>query len=563
MSGDNGPKTIARRESAVVMNPERLGAARLHRYSFNRMMIRRAVAAGWSITIAREALDDEGRGEVAFRVEAEGHVFHFVAFTITLDESEHTDRVISERWEITAALIEGELDPDTLDRLRASVPHQEDARLDPTVLVLTRGNRSVRFFEAIADRLAVGLQPDPEAVADAGYLMRSTAFYGNGKFGMRSFGGYATGHPLSAPYRAQMLAAWCFRELSYVSVERVARARGGTAAVRLEGPWRRFFGLGNATGLGLVPYAMNHPAVIDGWLRVREDALARVRGLEPTNDRLDEIDAWLDRSLRHFRSGSDDDCGPFRSPQEMTEVAHAARAAWIDRRAEARPFDAWCAWAEQQDAETAEFVVSTLLELDEMPDADVDAALLVDESSRISPLTTAADLRSCLDDRYGWLAELPLDGDDADAFLWVLSDNTEEPRRTPRRGDVDERRALTIDVALRLWSLRRDLAGLAGETTVSEICAQLPEHRFAIDRLGFAHLDYGEPRDNVCSPTHLPLQLQRFQLATYGMDDFKPKSTDWLRVTLFQGAPRVGDLGGPDMDDRWVLPERPRTPVVS
>lgn len=42
----------------------------------------------------------------------------------------------------------------------------------------------------------------------------------------------------------------------------------------------------------------------------------------------------------------------------------------------------------------------------------------------------------------------------------------------------------------------------------------------------------------------------------YGMDNFKPKSTDWLRVTLFQGAPRLDDLG-PNTTDDWVLPPRP------
>ena len=42
----------------------------------------------------------------------------------------------------------------------------------------------------------------------------------------------------------------------------------------------------------------------------------------------------------------------------------------------------------------------------------------------------------------------------------------------------------------------------------------------------------------------------------YGVDNFKPKSTDWLRVTLFQGAPRFSDLGI-DVSDDWVLPARP------
>ncbi len=67
---------------------------------------------------------------------------------------------------------------------------------------------------------------------------------------------------------------------------------------------------------------------------------------------------------------------------------------------------------------------------------------------------------------------------------------------------------------------------------------------------------YGEPRDNACAAGFLPLELQRFQLAMYGMDNFSPKSTDWLRVTLFQGAPRIDDLS-PTTTDDWVWPQRP------
>lgn len=539
------------------MQPERLGAARLHRYSFNRMMLRRAAAERWWAAPVAVDLDDDGAGEVVIRIDAEGHRFHFVAMTDTIDEAAHTDRVIGERWEIAAALVEGEVSDDDRTRLRAAIPAQEDARFDPSVLVLTRGNRSVRFFEAVADRLAAGRQPDPSMVADAGYLMRSTAFYGNGKFGMRSFDGYPDDHPLAAPYRAQMLCAWCFRELSYLAVEHVARARGGDRAVALEGEWRRFFGLGNATGLGLVPYAMNHPAVIDGWLRVRESALARVRRLPPSPERLVVVDEILERAEAHFAAGSDDDCTPFRSPAAMVAVARSAAEVWAGCRLGTEPFEALFAWADAVDAETAEFVVSVLLELDEAADADIDAALRVDEVSSVAPTTTVGEIRSLLDERFGWLADLPLDADDADAFLWVLSDDTEEPRRTPRGGAVDDRHAMTIDVALRMWRLSVALRDRPGAEPIGAFCVEEPAHRFAVARLGFAHLDYGEPRDNVCAAEHLPLQLQRFQLATYGMDDFKPKSTDWLRVTLFQGAPRLDDLVDGTVDDRWAMPPRP------
>ncbi len=95
-----------------------------------------------------------------------------------------------------------------------------------------------------------------------------------------------------------------------------------------------------------------------------------------------------------------------------------------------------------------------------------------------------------------------------------------------------------------------------------EVAATEPAHLAAVARLFESDRPYGEPRDNPCASDYLPLQLQRFQLAQYGMDNFKPKSTDWLRVTLFQGAPRVGGDLEPGFADDWVLPPLPSGEAV-
>ena len=75
--------------------------------------------------------------------------------------------------------------------------------------MLTRGNRSVRFFDYLVDALAEGGQPDPHLVAVAGYMMRSTAFYANGKYGMRSFEGYSDDHRLRVPTGPSLRARGC------------------------------------------------------------------------------------------------------------------------------------------------------------------------------------------------------------------------------------------------------------------------------------------------------------------------------------------------------------------
>lgn len=556
---------IELRSPNQVMRPEWMGAVRLTRYSFNRMLIRRAFADHWRIETLSVDLDAEGQGEVIMRVTIGESVFHFVALTVTIDESEHTDRVIAERWEITATLSEGELTDDLLSMLRTEVPLQEKGRLDHRVLVLTRGNRSVRFFQYLVDTLAAGNQPDPELVADAGYIMRSTAFYGNGKFGMRSFEGYEADHPLGAPYRAQMLCAWLFRELGYLVVEHCARVRGGDEAVPFNDEWSSYFGLGNATGLGLVPYAFRHPAIIAAWVRVRERALADVRAMPADASKQADLRWWIDRARRHFSTGTDDNCHPFLNGAALAPIVERIATQYETCCHDADGFDQLYRWAEADGPETAELVTSLLIELHDGVDTDVDEAYMVDEHAAVDPEMTVEELKDRLS-AYAWMSDVDVDGDEADWFWWLISDNTNEPRRAPRQRLDPTHRDVAIDVALRVRRLLAELEQWDGDATVGAVLAASPEHRMAVHR-AMGYQPYGEPHDNACARTYMPLMLQRFQLATYGMDNFKPKSTDWLRVTLYQGAPRVADLAafvqdGGDLAeiDRWALPPRPTGP---
>ena len=533
-----------------------LGAARLTRYSFSRTMLRRAARDRWLARRVRFDIDGHGHGEAVYEVDAGSHRLSFVAFTTTIDESEHTDRVVASRWEVTAALVEGEPTGEFLDLLRREVPLQESGRFNSRVLVLTRGNRSVRFFDYLVEALARGAQPDPNLVADAGYILRSTAFYANGKYGMHSFEGFPAGHPLRVPYRAQFVCAWMFRELGYDLVEHCARAQGGETARPFGECWRRYFGLGNATGLGLVPFAFKHPRVIHAWIAIREMALADVRWLPGTGDRLDRLGTWIERAHAHFVHGTDDDCQPFLNSVDLASVVARIREAFDRCRQDPFPFDSLYRWSEQHDPETMELVVSLLLELHDGDDDLIDDMLTVDEHSSLDPAVTVKEVQALLSSRFSWLDGLDLADESSDAFWWVISDNNEEPRRTRRDRLDPAHRDVAIDVGMRLWRLRAALSGYDDTTPIHRVLSDHPEHRLAAERLDLSDRMYGEPRDNACSARYLPLLLQRFQLAMYGMDNFKPKSTDWLRVTLFQGAPRMGDLGG--TTDDWVLPPRPR-----
>ena len=550
----NDPNNVLR-PAEMVMKPASLGAVRMTRFSFSRSMIRRAFTNQWEIKLMVVDFDEFGRGHIIYRILAEEKLFHFVAFTSTIDEALHTDRVIADVWDVTAALVEGEIDNDLLQFLRDEVPKQELSRLDPRVLVLTRGNRSVRFYDYLVERLADGKQPESKKLGDAGYIMRSTAFYGNGKFGMRSFLGFEDQHPLSAPYRAQFLAAWLFREVSYESVEHCAKAKNPNA-VSFNDEWSCFFGLGNATGLGLVPWAMKHPGELNSWIAIRELALSNVRFLKGSNQNKQILEEWFDKAYQYFSSLGGGDRWPWMGPDSLAKATLLIHDTFRSLSENDFPFNDLYLWAEKQDIEITELVISILLELDDTDDEVIDSLLMVGSQKKANFNTTVADLKKIIEENYLWLNELNLDETEAKHYWWVMSDNAEEPRRAERSVIDPAHREIPIDISLRINKLLGDLHKADERISAGEFLHSFPEHGIAVKRLLDNSGPYSEPRENVCDFKHLPLNLQRFQLAMYGMDNFSPQSTDWLRVTLFQGAPRVSEIGSKD-PDKWILPKQP------
>lgn len=130
--------------------------------------------------------------------------------------------------------------------------------------------------------------------------MRNTGLDGNGTFGTRSFAAYESDHPLATPYHAQMLTSYLMREFSLDLAEHMAKARNPEAPA-LSHAFRRFPGLGNASGLGLVLFAKNHPDMVDRWITLRQSALAQARALELAADapELERLDSLLSRAVTY------------------------------------------------------------------------------------------------------------------------------------------------------------------------------------------------------------------------------------------------------------------------
>lgn len=539
-----------------------MGAVWPTRLSFARQLVARLQREQWQIGVGQWELDAEGCGEAIYRVEAGSHTFHFVIFSTVLDPAERTDRVIAERWDAAAALCEGELTAERLAHFRANVPKQEYGRADFQTLSWTRGNRSSRFFDHVVDCLADGRQPDVDLLAQGGYIFRSTAYYANAKFGLMPYEMITPDHPLAGSYMAQMLAAYLFREFAADLAEHVAQCRNPQAA-RLHPAIRRYLGIGNATGLGLVPFALNNPQLTHAWCWVRETAVSHAKTTLPTATEREYLLQMLDHCQRYFGEDQTETKGLF------TDQATLQRdLVWLRERVAQLPPDAPWQWvcdemAGQVDVESEELLHTLLIELYPAVADGLVAHLEMLPLAPLQPAMTLAVLADLVQRDYAWALQLDLANPAAKHFFWYFSADSEEPLLGVRGVEAGEGVERPLDIPHQIQSLMRDLAHIPTEETVAFFLLQQPQHRLIIHRVqALDGLAYAEPRSNIMDAAFIPLYLQRFQLAMYGMERYSPQSVNWVRVTLMQGAPTVQDLGtGTDLaagwEDNWAFARRP------
>jgi hypothetical protein len=223
-----------------------------------------------------------------------------------------------------------------------------------------------------------------------------------------------------------------------------------------------------------------------------------------------------------------------------------------------RPWAALRQVADGEGAEVRAVFDTVLVELTADLDDDVEQLLHCDEEHRWDPGVSCGEALVRLRSEYGWTERVDVSSPTAATYFWFTSENSEEPRRGRRGVDPGEAVEHPLGIARDVTALLDDLATVPADLALAEFLIGAPWHRGILTRaLGLRGVRYGEVRTNLLAEDFLPLDLQRFQLAVYGMENYSPQSTDWLRVTLNSGAPRASDVRA-GVDDDWIFSLKPR-----
>jgi len=170
------------RDPNEIMKLSRLGSFHQSKLSFLRSFIREF--KNWDYKKDLFNLDKDGYGTAIYSFSKNQRNYSLICFAQYINPNERSDRVIATKWDAAFVLHDGIPTKQDIKRLKENVPKQEVGRVSYKELTLSRANKSVRAFDHVVDSLSSGNQPDKKLLNKVGYLYRTTAVYGSGKFGL-------------------------------------------------------------------------------------------------------------------------------------------------------------------------------------------------------------------------------------------------------------------------------------------------------------------------------------------------------------------------------------------
>ena len=549
-----------RRPPQTVMRLKRLGSAHQCRLSFMRSLLRRLKQEQWQFERSLWEVDNQGVGRAVYQVKGPKRTYSLVAFAHDLPDELRSDRVIATRWDATFTLFDGVPEEADLQRLAKNVPKQEAGRISSKELSLSRANRSVRLFNAVVNALAAGQQPEVEQIERVGYLMRTTAVYGSGKFGAADRDLIQDRHELAGPFQAEMLSVWLTRAFTLDLVEHMAAVKGGEQAVTLEPELRRCFGVGNSTGLGMAPFLMNHPTLLNNWILSREEALARVRAQE--NPRLEEVSVFHEHLARAALNTeqwlSEDPIQKAKIASLLSDIQHLNEYLKSFDFNQAYAWDQLYRWAEKQlSIEGQELLAMLIMEpYGELVDGLADCMNANEQNlPLIDARISVKSMSELLQTHYDWALRMDFSSRESRARFWYVSEEKLEPRLGERFDEPGSDLEQPLCIAWHMSQLAEALQQWQNEhAPLAEFLLAYPEHRHTARRaqLAVKH-PYMEIQDNLIAAEMLPIDLLRLKLSFFGATKFDPRSDRWVRITMYQNAPFPHELASMPADD-WAYP---------
>ena len=543
--------------------PARLAATKPYRLSFSRSLIRTMSTERWRIETETVELDADGNGRASYRIITPGHVLTFAVFSQDVPERHRTGRIAEPCFDGMGFLYDGIPGDDRIEFERSELLKRSGGRTDWHTIGWTLATRSSASVEYVVDSLARGTQPEQNLLLEqGGYLIRNNGFYGNGRHGSRTWTSLPASHPLSEPYRPEMLTLYLWRQFGFDLVQSMAVQRSQAAAV-LSNSTMRVVGLGNSSGQGMSTLLIKQPDWMQSWSEAREQAFEHCVNTTADSEAITRVAQLIDRAGQSILDRDRRD-NPFGCPTTQLRADLGSIRAMVPNLVTSG--DSWerlAIWA--QENTHLEALETFLSILTETYSASVDelSPMLRGRMTRKAVWVgnlTVRQLEKLISDRYQWSFELATRPEHS-KFFFYYSEEEGEPRVGYREIDPGAEYETFTSVPQAVLALDDDLRKACPDQTVARFLVSNPEHRYIVERvLGHADDAYAEIRSNATSPQWIASDVSRFVLGTFGMENAYAPNHRYVLGVFFQGAPTSEDIAGSTHTD-WIYPDN--APVVN
>ena len=546
---------IELRDPNIIMKLSRLGSFHQSRLSFLRSFLNEF--KDWDYKRDLFDLDKDGFGTAVYSFKKKSRVYSLICYANKINDDERSDRVIATKWDAAFTLHDGVPLKEDIERLRNEVPKQEVGRLSYKELTLSRANKSVRVFDHVVESLSNGSQPNLDLLEKVGYLYRTTAVYGSGKFGLADRFRIKNREEINGPFRLEMMLVYLVRQFTFDQVNHVAKNRNPKSAVKLDPKICRNLGIGNSTGLGMAPFIVNHPTLLNNWILSREVALKKIREIKiaETKD-ISLFKECVKNSLKNITSWNTESEYQLKKIklllQDVRKFINFLESEFDFKKD--YPFNEIYLWLEKETCEECiEYIVSIMME----PFGEIVQPLISQMSSEeekyfnIPTERNIDDLKKILENKYSDILKIDFNKEDSNQKFWFISKNKEEPRLANRFEESGADLEQPLAIARDIKKLYERLLSLKNNLKINQFLIDNSDLRHVVRRAFIIeNFPYSEIQDNTIGENIVPIDMLRLKLSFFGALKFDPRSDKWLRICMFQGAPLPNELK--DYDEQWV-----------
>ncbi len=546
---------IELRQPADVMKLSRLGSFHQSKLSFLRSFIREF--KNWEFNRDIFDLDKDGHGVAVYSVRKKKRVYSLICFSQHINAEERSDRVIATKWDAAFVLHDGVPTKNDIERLKENVPKQEIGRMSNKELALSRANKSVRIFDHVVNSLSSGKQPDVNLLNKVGYLYRTTAVYGSGKFGLADRFRIKDRKEICGPFRLEMMLVYLVRQFTFDQINHISKMKNPNEFVSLDEKIAKNLGIGNSTGLGMAPFIVNHPTLLHQWIYNREKALKEIRLIKDVSKKeIKHFKFCLEKSKKIIDNWYTDSKYQNKKIKSLKKdlIKFNKYFSSLEFLGKKYLWNEIFLWIDKYlDEECSEYLISMMME----PYDNIIEPLVKNMSSdeekyfNIPSSRKLIELKTIIETKYKSILSINFNDKKSNTFFWFISKNKEEPRIANRFEEYGSNLEQPLAIARDIKKVYEKISNENLSKTVADFLVDNDELRHVIRRIFVSEkFQYSEIQDNTISETLIPIDMLRLKLSFFGAQKFDPRSDKWLRICMYQGAPLLNEIK--NSDDTWI-----------